>query len=292
MNILLAVILIIFIILIGIIPFFLLYPFSNFIAFLMNRIFGYRKKIILGNLKRCFPEKSDDERKAMLVPVYKNLTDIIIEGIKSFTMRKGQIVRRHKILNPEMFEPYVKNKQSVIAVTAHYNNWEWGSLSASLQMDHKVVGFYKPLSNPWVDRFLKWSRSRSGTTLASIKETTAAFDSFEDQPTIFLMAADQNPAKADKAYWVDFMGQDTAFLHGPERHAKRLKLPIIYIDIIRKKRGFYTIFLSELVKDPLEYTDGEITKIYANKVEEIIRRYPPNWLWSHKRWKHTSTSSV
>jgi KDO2-lipid IV(A) lauroyltransferase len=286
MNILLAIILIFFIILFGIIPFFLLYPFSNFIAFLMHRVFGYREKIILDNLKRSFPEQSVEETKRMLAPVYRNLTDIIIEGIKSFTMRKRQIVRRHKILNPEMFQTYVDSKQSVIAVTAHYNNWEWGSLSASLQMSHKVVGFYKPLSNPWVDRFLKWSRSRSGTTLASIKETTVTFDNFADQPTIFLMAADQNPAKADKAYWVDFLGQETAFLHGPENHARRMNLPIVYIDIIRKKRGFYTIFLTEIIKNPSEYPKGEITQIYATKVEEMIRRYPPNWLWSHRRWKH------
>jgi KDO2-lipid IV(A) lauroyltransferase len=297
MNILLAFILIVFIVFIGIIPFILLYPFSNFIAFLMHRIFGYRKKVILGNLKRSFPDQFEEDRNKMLVPIYKNLTDIIIEGIKSFTMRKGQIVRRHKILNPEMFQTYVENKQSVIAVTAHYNNWEWGSLSASLQMDHKVVGFYKPLSNPWVDRFLKWSRSRSGTTLASIKETSKTFDDFSGQPTIFLMAADQNPAKAKNTYWVDFLGQKTAFLHGPEKHAKRLNLPIVYIDIIRKKRGFYTIFLTEIIKNPSEYDEGEITQVYATKVEEMIRRYPPNWLWSHRRWKHkppqhTSTELV
>ncbi len=292
MNILLAVILIIFIILIGIIPFFLLYPFSNFIAFLMNRIFGYRKKIILDNLKRCFPKLSDGEQREMLVPIYKNLTDIIIEGIKSFTIRKGQVVRRHKILNPEFFQQYIEKGQSVIAITAHYNNWEWGSLSAALQTNMKVVGLYKPLSNPWVDKFLKWSRSRSGTILAPIYDTTAAFDRYSNQTAIFLMAADQNPSNPEKAYWVDFLGQETAFLHGPEKHAKKNKLPIVYIDIIRKKRGYYTIVMSELIKDPMIYPEGEITQVYASKVEEMIRRYPPNWLWSHRRWKHTSTSSV
>jgi len=256
----------------------------------MCRVFGYRKDIVLSNLKLCFPELSDDERKDMLVPIYKNLTDIIIEGIKSFTIGKGQVVKRHKILNPDFFQQYIDKGQSVIAITAHYNNWEWGSLSAALQVDMNVVGLYKPLSNQWVDRFLKWSRSRSGTILAPIHETTAAFESYADQTAIFLMAADQNPANPEKAYWVDFLGQETAFLHGPEKHAKRNKLPIVYIDIVRKRRGYYTIVMSELINNPMDYKEGEITQAYASKVEEMIRRYPPNWLWSHRRWKHTSTN--
>ncbi len=160
----------------------------------------------------------------------------------------------------------------------------------------KVVGLYKPLSNPWVDKFLKWSRSRSGTILAPIYDTTAAFDRYSNQTAIFLMAADQNPTNPEKAFWVDFLGQETAFLHGPEKHAKKNKLPIVYIDIIRQKRGYYTIVMSELIKDPMIYPEGEITQVYASKVEEMIRRYPPNWLWSHRRWKHknpnTSTSLV
>lgn len=254
----------------------------------MYRVFRYRKEIILGNLKQCFQEMSDEERKNMLIPIYKNLTDVIIEGMKSFTIRRGQVIKRHKILNPDFFQQYIDKGQSIIAITAHYNNWEWGSLSAGQQVNMNVVGFYKPLNNQWVNRFLKWSRSRSGTILAPINQTTTTFDRYANQSTIFLMAADQNPSNTEKAYWVNFLGQETAFLHGPEKHAKRKNLPIAYIDIKRDKRGYYSIEMSELIKNPLDYSDGEITQAYANKVEEMIRRYPANWLWSHKRWKHKS----
>lgn len=282
----LAVLLIIFIVLFGLIPFFLIYPLSDFIGFLIYRVIGYRKNVIQDNIKNCFPEKSQSEIKELLSSIYKNLADIIIEGIKSFTMTRGQIMRRHKILNPELVNKYIKNGQSVVAVTAHYNNWEWGSLSASLQLDMNAIGFYKPLSNHYIDRFLKWSRSRYGTTLVSIYETTATFEQFVNQSKIFLMAADQNPSNPEKAYWIDFFGKKTAFLHGPEKHARQNNLPIVFIEIMRVKRGFYTIQLSDLVKNPMQYQEGEITQLYAKKIEEVIRRDPPNWLWSHKRWKH------
>ena len=287
MNILIAILFIIFIFIFGLIPFFLLYQLSNLFYLFIYQIFGYRKKVIIKNLKNCFPEKNDKEIKKILPAIYMNLTDIIVEGIKAFTMRPTQIVRRHKILNPELLKEYFKSGKSIIAVTGHYCNWEWGSLSASLQTDYKVVGLYKPLSNKWIDSFMRWSRTRCGTAMASISETTSTFKALKDTPTVFLMAADQSPGNKykDKSYWLNFLGLDTAFLHGPEKHAKANNYTVMYIDVQRKKRGYYTIELSVLADNPSELKDGEITSRFAKKLESVINNQPANWLWSHNRWK-------
>ncbi len=287
MNLLLAFIFIIFVLLLGLFPFFLLYQLSNLLYLFIYLIFGYRKKVIIQNLEQCFPEKSDTEIKKLLSAIYKNLTDNIVEGIKAFTMTRKQIVKRHKVINPEIINNYYKSGQSIIAVTGHYCNWEWGSLSASLQTDYNVVGLYKPLSNKWIDSFMRWSRTRCGTTMASINETTSTFKKLENTPTVFLMAADQSPGPKykDKAYWINFLGRDTAFLHGPEKHAKTNDYIVVYIDVQRKKRGYYTIELSVLADNPTTLKDGEITNRFAKKLESVIYKEPANWLWSHRRWK-------
>ena len=287
MDLLIAIIFFIFIFLIGLFPFFLLYQLSNLLYLFVNLIFGYRKKIIIQNLKGCFPEKSEKEINKILPAVYKNLTDNIVEGIKAFTMSRKQIVKRHKVINPEIINDYYKSGKSIIAVTGHYCNWEWGSLSASLQTEYNVVGLYKPLSNKWIDSFMRWSRTRCGTTMASINETTSTFKKLDNTPTIFLMAADQSPGNKykDKAYWIDFFGRDTAFLHGPEKHAKANNYVVAYIDVQRKKRGYYTVELSILADKPSELKDGEITYRFAKKLESVIHSEPANWLWSHRRWK-------
>ena len=287
MNFILAFIFILFVLILGLFPFFLTYQLSNLIYFFMYRVFGYRKKVIVENLKKCFPEKNDMEIKSLLPSIYKNLTDNILEGMKAFTMTRKQIVKRHKLLNPEILKDYYESGQSIIAVTGHYCNWEWGSLSASLQTDYTVVGLYKPLSNKWIDSIVRWSRARYETTMASITETTSAFNEFANIPTVFLMAADQSPGRKykDKAYWMNFLGRDTAFLHGPEKHAVTNNYVVIYIDVQRKKRGFYTIELSVLADKPSQLSDGEITSRFAKKLESIIYKNPANWLWSHRRWK-------
>lgn len=277
----------IFIWVFAIVPFFLLYLISDFVFILIYRVFGYRKKIILKNLKACFPEKNEREVKKMLPSIYKNLTDNILEGIKVFTMSKNQIIKRHKILNPEVLEPYHKANKSIIAVTGHYGNWEWGSLSASLQTNYNLIGFYKPLSNKKIDTLVRKSRERCGTILASIFETSLTFDRYKEIPTVFLMAADQSPGRKyiENAHWINFLGRDTAFLHGPEKYAKANNYPVIYIDIQRVKRGYYEIELLVLADNPSELKDGEITNRFAKKLESVINENPSNWLWSHNRWK-------
>jgi len=274
---------------IGLLPFTVLYWFASIIRLLIYRIFGYRKKVVVQNLKGSFPDYNSIEIRRITDRFYKNLTDIFLESIRAFTMTRKQILARHRIINPEVLDPFNKTGQSVIGVTGHYCNWEWGSLSAGLQTGYKAVAFYKPLNNKYIDRFVRWSRSRFGTTLAPIKETSKTFEDLKNTKTMFLMAADQGmPSKfKDKAYWVQFLNRDTAFLHGLEKHARNSNLPIIYTDIQRVKRGFYEIKLTVLTTNPNELPEGAITEMYARKLESIILKKPENWLWSHRRWKLT-----
>ncbi len=285
-NILTSGLFIFFVGLFGIIPFRLLYLFSDFLAFLFRRVFKYRLQVIHKNISLSNLKVKDEEKKELIKKIYANLSDVIVEGIKSFTMSRSSVLKRHKVRNPEIVDPFFAEQKSLILVTGHICNWEWGSLSAGLQTPYHILGFYKPLKNPYVDRFLRWSRSRFGTTLASIKETSLSFKQQKTIPTLFLMAADQSPSKPVFAYWIDFLGRDTAFLHGPEKHAKSNNYPVIFTDIERVKRGYYEMTLSVLADKPNEIPDGEITLRYAKNLEKVISEKPEKWLWSHKRWKH------
>jgi Kdo2-lipid IVA lauroyltransferase/acyltransferase len=274
---------------IGLLPVPLLYLISNLLRFVAYWIIGYRRDVIKKNLESSFPGISNNELKWLTHFFYKNLADILIEGIWAFTISRKQIINRFQIINPEVIESFSASGQSIIGVTGHYANWEWGSLLASLQTDFNVVAFYKPVNNKYIDRFVRWSRSRFGTNLAAINETTLTFEKCRDTKTLFLMAADQGMPKkfSEKAYWIKFLNHDTPFLHGMEKHARSNNLPVIYIDIQRVRRGYYAVELSELATKPLELEEGALTEMYARKLESIIIKKPENWLWSHNRFKLT-----
>ena len=265
----------------------LLYAFSDLLRFVAYRILAYRRDLVRKNLKGSFPGITEEELKRLTYLFYKNLADILMEGIWAFTITRKKVVDRFKIINPEVIKPYSDSGQSIIGVTGHYANWEWGSLSASLQTDFKVIAFYKPINNRYIDRFVRWSRSRFGTTLSAIHDTSLTFEKYRNDNALFLMAADQGmPEKfSKKAYWIHFLNHNIPFLHGMEKHARINNLPVIFINIQRIRRGYYTVELSRLTAAPIELEEGVLTEMYARKLESIIKEKPQNWLWSHNRFK-------
>ena len=285
MNLFITLLFYLFVLLLGIVPFRLLYILSDFTSFLLRSVFKYRKDVIINNLRSSFPEYNEEKIRLIIKRTYLHLSDVFMEGIRAFTMTRRQIKERHRILNPEVLDPYFEAGNGVIIVTGHYGNWEWGALSPALQTAFHNIAFYKPLKNKWMDMMVNRNRSRYGTTLAPIRQTTSTFETYRGQAVLYLMAADQSPSNREAAYWVNFMGRETAFLHGPEKHARNNNYPVIFAAIRRVKRGFYELALTPLVEDPSKVPDGEITRLFVEKLESLIREDPANWLWSHRRWK-------
>jgi KDO2-lipid IV(A) lauroyltransferase len=286
MNLILTFLLSFFIVILGLIPFFILYPLSDLVSFVLYRITGYRKSVVRENLAGSFPHLGKDDLRRLEKLSYKNLSDVLLEGIKGFTLTRRQILKRHKVLNPEILDPYKTAGKTVITLPTHYGNWEWGSLSPGLYIkDYKIVAFYKPLTNPYADSFVRDNRSRTGTMLASIYQTNATFESLKNVMSAYIMAADQSPSNTKNVVWVDFLGRQTAFLQGPEKYASRYNYPVFFVDIQRVKRGYYELELILLAENCAELAPGELTRRYARKLEEAILKKPENWLWSHRRWK-------
>jgi KDO2-lipid IV(A) lauroyltransferase len=285
MNLFLAILVIFFVVLIGLIPFFLLYPISDLISFLLFHIFRYRRDVVEDNIIKSFPRKDTQEQKKIIRKFYSNLSDVLLEGIKAFTMTRKQIIKRHRVVNPEILHPYIEKGMSVIGLPSHYTNWEWGSMSGSLQLEHNNIALYKPINNKWIDRFTRWSRSKYGTELASIYKTIETFERNKNEQVIYIMASDQSPSRGNRAEWIRFLGRDTAFLFGPEKYARRYQYPVFFVDIQRIKRGYYELTLSLITDKPHQLPPGEITRRYAAALEKVIIRKPENWLWSHRRWK-------
>ena len=273
-----------FVLLFAIVPFWLLYIFSDLLYFILYKVFKYRLSVVRDNLKKSFPEKNEKELRMIEKLSYKNLCDITVESLKAFTMSKEQIYMRHNVINEDSIRYLYEIYGGIIALPNHYSNWEWGAMSC-MQLEWAGVALYKPLSNKHLNSYVKRNRSRLGTQLVSIYDTARNFVENKDKKKNYIMASDQSPSNAKKAHWVNFLGRETAFLHGPEFYAKNYNYPAVFIDIQRVKRGYYELELSVLTDEPQKLKDGELTQMLASKLEEVIIKKPENWLWSHKRWK-------
>jgi len=268
------------------VPFRALYVLSDVLAFLLFSVVGYRKKVIFENLQRSFPEKNEAEIRKIARATYRNLTDVTVETLKSFTASYEEMVRRAPCLNPEIINQYLDRGQSVILTGSHLGNWEYSGLTMPPQFHGATVTAFKPLTNKGMDAYINHARSRTGMELIPMDEVFKVIRKRSGEPTVFILLADQSPSSRKSAHWVEFLGQETASLPGADVLGRKFGLPILYYRVVRTaRRGFYEIEFAELCADPSTVTEMDITRAFARRLEADIRQQPEQWLWSHKRWK-------
>jgi KDO2-lipid IV(A) lauroyltransferase len=153
---------------------------------------------------------------------------------------------------------------------------------------------YQKLNNHTFNEFTKQVRSRFGhVVLLEKRESVLLTRERKDIPRVICLAADQAPQKPESAYWTTFLHQDTAFFTGMERFARDYQYPVVFAELIRKKRGKYTMTYELIANVPFEeLAPGEIIERFARRLEKSIVAYPEQYLWSHRRWKHTKPDKL
>ena len=267
-------------------PFFLLYRLSDFAFFMMYRVIGYRKKVVMTNIKNSFPDKTNKEHNQIATQFYKHFCDLVLEGLKGFTISKKQINKRFKMHRDGLISDLYNKGKDIVFVGGHYNNWEILALGIGMQLEHTVVGIYKPLSNKFFNEKMKKSRERFGLVLAPMKQVKKFMEEEYGNPKGVIFAIDQSPHNKKTAYWTEFLNQDTAMFYGAEKYAKEYNVPVVYSVINKVKRGHYEATSRLVTAEPNTMEYGEIIKTANQFLEEDIRKAPQYWLWTHRRWKH------
>jgi KDO2-lipid IV(A) lauroyltransferase len=99
------------------------------------------------------------------------------------------------------------------------------------------------------------------------------------------MIGDQSPLRKSTKQWVTFLNQETAFLAGTDRIAKKLNYAVIVPLFNKCGRGKYEIDFKLITTNARETHSEEIIELYAKILEEAIQKKPELWLWTHRRWK-------
>lgn len=267
------------------VPYRLLYPLSDFLAFVLRDIAGYRKQVILENLIKAFPEKSRSEIDSIVRDTYRNLTDIILETVKSFTTPVPELKRRCVFRNPEIVTDVLSTGKSVLLTGSHTCNWEYAATMLPTSLSVPVFGAYKPLTNKPTEKFLNQKRSRGGMIPVPMESMMAELRRNQSRPTATILISDQSPSSRKRAHWIQFFGRETACLPGADIISRMFDYPVFNYRITRVRRGYYEVTFMPVCMHPSEAAEGEITQRYHKLLEDEIRANPGNWLWSHKRWK-------
>jgi len=276
-----------FIIPISLLPSPFLYLLSDLVYFLVYKVFGYRTKVVIQNLRNSYPQKSEAEIQAICKDFYHHLADIILESIKLFTLSKSELRKRFVCTNPELVESFYKKGRHAMGLTCHYANWEWLAASVADHSSHMAIGIYQPLTNPFFEKKMLKSRGKLGTYLVGVKKAKESIENYLNSEKLFVCTIiDQTPSNPEKCYWTHFLNQDTPVHLGMDKYARDYNCVVLFAVTKKVRRGFYEVHYELLCEEPSQTQLGEIAEMYTRKTEEIVNADPQYWLWTHKRWKH------
>ena len=198
-------------------------------------------------------------------------------------MRQRMEFHGHEALAKAM-----EGNRSCILYMGHYGNWEWvTSIGLHLPQEMVKAQIYQLIRNKSFDEIFKKIRTRFNSLNIERKETMRGIVKLRSQKkqVIYGFISDQRPQRYYDEYWTTFLNQDSLFLTGTERIARKAKFAVAYLDVEKIKRGHYKGTFSIISPDASLEPELAITETYVRKLEETILRNPAYYLWSHNRWK-------
>lgn len=269
----------------AVLPWWALYAFARFLGFLAYRVFPYRMHVVRENLTKSFPEWDEARLQAAMRDYYRGFADVLIETIKTIRISADEIRRRVTFVGFEPVREAMDNGSSVIFLAAHQGNWEWMLQKLVVDTGYPIDAAYKQLINPWAEREMLKLRTRLGARMIPAQNLLTDILKRGKVVRGIAMLADQEPKTSERFYWAHILNRDTAFFLGPEEIARVTKFPVFFIGMRRTGRGRYDMKFTQLSSGKERLEPGALTERYARAIEAQILANPPDYPWSHKRWR-------
>jgi len=272
---------------ISILPFRLLYLFSDFVYVLIYYVVGYRKKTVRENLRLALPHLSDKERLAIERKSFRHMCDMFLEMIKTMTISEQEMIRRFNFTNLEVYQDLEKKNKSISLMCAHYASYEW-VISMNNRVNYEGYAIYKRIANKYFDKLVRDIRSKFKAHLITTKETIPMIreNAKNGKLSLYGFASDQSPKISSVFHWQKFMGIEVPVHTGAEMLSKKYGMNVLFLRVKKVKRGYYQASFENVYENVANIPDYEITDAFLKMVEQQIHEAPEFYLWTHKRWKH------
>lgn len=266
------------------------YAFARFLAWLAYHLDHRHRLVALDNLRHAFPGRwTEAELDALVRQVYFHFAAVLIEIV---LMPRKVFVHNHKnfveMQNQEVIVSALLSGRPVLILTAHFGNWELAGYYLGLTgfSTHAIA---RPLDNPFLNRFLRDFREHSGQKILAKKGDFDQMTGLLKSGGVIATLADQDAGP--RGLFVDFFGRPASTHKAIALMALEYNVPMIVS--LTARLGYpmrYRIIIDEVIL-PEEYAGRPnavqaITQRFTSAIERIIRDYPEQYFWLHRRWKH------
>ncbi len=263
------------------------------VGFLWFEVLKIRRRVALENVRLAFPEKSEKEVLAIAQGSMSNLGRTIIE------FAQFPFFSREKLNDFFVFEGFenvteaLKKKKGVLFLSMHLGNGDFAVAASSIS-GLKINLISKRFKTKWLDELWFGMRAKHGTKFISPEKS-----SFEilralgrNEVVIFVLDQFMGPPIGVRT---KFFGRETGTAMGLALVHLRTEAPLIFTYTYRRPDNKMVVVfekeatVADFGLDPASpnraQTISVLTQKYTDKIEQIVRRYPNQWMWIHRRWK-------
>jgi Kdo2-lipid IVA lauroyltransferase/acyltransferase len=248
------------------------------------------RRIARINLGIAFPERSGAEHRRILRASCRNLGRVAAEFCHFSRLTAENMSQFVSFADRGAWERAIAtaDEKGAVIATAHFGNWELLAYIHGL-LGRPVTLVHRPMHNPLFDDAITAIRGGAGTR--SIKKKAAAKEALRalKRHQILVIPSDQNQTRTAGVF-IDFFGKPACTTPGAARLAMLTGAPVLPVFLVREgesERHRIEIFPEiELVASGDRDADIRTnTQRCSDVIEAMLRRYPEQWIWFHKRWK-------
>lgn len=247
------------------------------------------RKVAIQNLHIAFgQEKSEEEMRSIAKKNFQNLGMMAVEFFRIPGMDLETYQKKVETEGVDEALKVLEKNRGALLLLGHFGNWELMALMSKV-IQKNILVIAKPIkNNPWLERWFIESREGIGLEVIPPKNATLKVIHALSQNKVVGILFDQR-GRRSKGIWVDFFGRKVPTTPGLAVMALKSGAPVLPVFMIRN--GFQKHRL--IVKKPLDLIhtgnfnkDIEAnTQLFNDTLESIIREYPDQWLWIHRRWE-------
>ena len=262
--------------------------FGKFLGRLFSRVLPKRKQIALDNLRIAFKEtKTDAEYEAIAIKSFENIGQTFIDMARFHKISLSKLKENVCCSDLSPLDKAQSEQKGAIIATAHFGHWEMAG-GWVYAMDYPIDIVVKIQSNLLVDNLIAQLRQnlKFGQIQTKVSTLRDIMTSLKNNRFVVLAADQHDPSEN---LLLDFFGKKASVAKGPAVFARKQNCPII--PAVMRRAGFneYEVHIAEGIY-PSDLVDEKadierMTKEYLAFLENIITKYPDQWMWTHRRWK-------
>ena len=240
------------------------------------------RRVAHTNLSFAYPDLDDAARERMIDGVFANIARMLFSLARFPHLNPSNI---RDWISYDGLDNYLSAKaggRGVLIATAHLGNWELSAFAHALMTEPMNI-MVRPLDNPLIDSFVENRRTLSGNRLIYKKDAArAVIKALKNNEAVGILI-DQNTSPSEGVF-INFFGKPACAGSAFAKLAHHTGAPVIPGFAVWDKAAHRYVlrFYPQIEMTGDEAVD---TRHIHSTLEQIIRQYPDQWMWIHRRWK-------